>query len=100
MSLFVLFHSPGPAWDPALPYPEQAGVTEHIGFMRSLAERGVMVLGGPFEHAEPDEPVGMVIIEAEDLAAARAMAEEDRSLAAGLLTVNVRPWLPRMGNAH
>jgi uncharacterized protein YciI len=99
MSLFVLFHSPGPAWDAALPYAEQPGLMEHVGFMRSLHERGAMVLGGPFDDLEPDQPVGMVIVEADDLTAAHAMAEEDGSLAAGLLTVSVRAWGPRMGNA-
>jgi uncharacterized protein YciI len=99
VALFVMFHSPGPAWDHALPYAEQPGVMEHIGFMRSLDERGVMILGGPFESAETGEPVGMVVAEAEDLAAARALAEEDGSLRSGLLTANVRPWRPRMGRA-
>jgi len=99
VSLFVLFHAPGTAWDPALPYPEQPGVLEHIGFMRSLEERGLMILGGPFESPAHGEPVGMAIVEAADQAAAEALAAEDRSLEAGLLTVDVRPWRPRMGSA-
>lgn len=99
MSLFVLFHSPGPAWDPALPYPEQPGVMEHIGFMRSLDERGLMILGGPFDSPGPGEPVGMAIVKAADQAAAEALAAEDRSLLTGLLAVDVRPWRPRMGTA-
>ena len=46
--LFVLFHSPGPRWDDAIGFLEQPGIEEHIAFMRSLAERGLMALGGPF----------------------------------------------------
>lgn len=99
MPLFVLAHSPGPAWDHSLPYPEQPNVMEHIGFMQSLDQRGLLVLGGPYDEIAPHQPVGMAIIEADDLAAARALAEEDPSLALGLVTVSVRAWRPRMGSA-
>lgn len=99
MALFVLLHAPGPAWDEALPYPEQPGIMEHIGFMRSLDERGLLVLGGPYDAVEPQQPVGMAIVEADDLAIAEALAHEDPSLALGLITVSVRAWGPRMGSA-
>ena len=51
------------------------------------------------EKIAPDQPVGMAIVEADDLAAAEAMAAEDPSLALGLVTVDVRAWGPRMGGA-
>ena len=99
MPLFVLAHSPGPAWDHALPYTEQPNVMEHIGFMRSLDQRGLLLLGGPYGEIAPGLPVGMAIVEADDLGAAEALAAEDPSLALGLVTVSVRAWGPRMGSA-
>lgn len=99
MALFVLLHRAGPAWDDAVPFAEQPGGMGHMGFMRRLDEEGRMILGGPYNEALPGEPVAMTIVEAEDAAAAWALARTDPSLEMGLLTVEVRPWGPRMGRA-
>lgn len=103
MSLFVLLHRPGPAWLPGVPFPEQPGIMEHIGFMRRLVEEQRLVLGGPFddEPAGPADggPVGMAIIEADSLEEAQAIGDSDASVHARLLNVGVRPWRPRMGSA-
>jgi uncharacterized protein YciI len=103
VALFVLFHRPGPGWQPGVPFPEQPGIMDHIGFMHGLDQDGRLVLGGPFddEPAGPADggPVGIAIIQADDLADAEAIAASDRSVNAGLLVVKVRPWRPRMGSA-
>ncbi len=102
-SLFVLFHRPGPRWQPGVPFPEQPGIMDHIGFMHGLQQGGRLVLGGPFddEPAGPADggPVGIAIVEADDLKDAERLAASDESVKAGLLTVQVRPWHPRMGSA-
>ena len=103
MALFVLFHRPGPGWQPGVPYPEQPGIMDHIGFMRQLDAERRLVLGGPFddEPAGPADggPVGIAIVEAESENAAAELAASDGSVQAGLLVVSVRPWRPRMGSA-
>jgi uncharacterized protein YciI len=103
VALFVLFHRPGPTWDPGAPFPEQPGIMDHIGFMHGLDQDGRLVLGGPFddEPAGPPDggPVGIAIIQADDLAAAEAIAASDESVQKRLLVVKVRPWRPRMGSA-
>jgi uncharacterized protein YciI len=103
MALFVLFHRPGPRWQPAVPFPEQPGIMDHIVFRGGLDDDDRLVLGGPFddEPAGPADggPVGIAIIEADDLAVAEAFAASDKSVQAGLLVVKVRPWRPRMGSA-
>jgi uncharacterized protein len=103
LALFVLFHRPGPRWQPGAAFPEQPGIMDHIGFMHGLDQEGRLVLGGPFddEPAGPTDggPVGIAIIEADDLAAAEAIAASDKSVQAGLLVVKVQPWRPRMGSA-
>lgn len=96
---FVLFHSPGPAWNQKLGFMEQPGIGEHIAFMRSLTERGLMVLGGPFGDEDPRVAVGMAVIAAADRAEAERLAHEDRSVEHGLLRVAVRPWIVPMGAA-
>ncbi|HEY7525369.1 MAG TPA: YciI family protein [Candidatus Limnocylindria bacterium] len=103
MSLFVLFHRPGPAWQPGVDFPAQDGIMDHIVFMRRLDDEGRLLLGGPFddEPAGPADggPVGIAIIEADSLQEAKRLAESDRSVQAGLLTFRARPWRPRMGSA-
>ncbi|HEX6129963.1 MAG TPA: YciI family protein [Candidatus Limnocylindria bacterium] len=96
---FVLTHRSGPSWRPGTPFTEQRGIEAHVAFMRSLEERGVLVLGGPFADPTRDGPVGMAIIRADGGAMARKIAEEDGSLQSGLLRVDVREWLPKMGAA-
>lgn len=97
--LFVLFHSRGPGWDPGVGFMEQPGIEEHVAFMRSLAARGRMVLGGPFADEAAGAAVGMAVITARDTAEAERIGLEDRSVASGLIHVAVRPWTVPMGLA-
>ena len=103
MSLFVLIHRPGPRWQAGAPFPEQSGIMDHITFMGRLDEDHRLILGGPFDDewsgSSDNTPVGMAIIEASDMEAAQLLADSDESIRAGLLTVTVRPWRPRMGSA-
>ena len=98
-SLFVIEHSTGPAWRAGTPYPAQPGIEGHMAFMRSLHDRGILVIGGPFTDAVGDRPVGMAIVRAETTEAAEALAAEDASVAAGLIRYHVRPWMVPMGTA-
>lgn len=97
--LFVLFHSPGSAWDPSRGFMEQPGIEQHIAFMRGLTERGLMVLGGPFADGDAAGAVGMAVITAPDLAEAERLAMEHRSVQDALIRVQVRPWNVPMGVA-
>ena len=91
--LFALFHSPGPAWAEGVGFREQPGVEHHYGFMASLHERGLLVVGGPFlDAASPGRAVGVAVIRAGSEEEATAIAHEDPSIEAGLLRVEVRPW--------
>lgn len=70
-----------------------------MAFMRSLHDRGVLVLGGPFLDDAAGAHVGMAIVRAESREGAADLASEDPSVAAGLLEARVRPWLAPMGTA-
>jgi uncharacterized protein YciI len=103
VSLFVLFHRPGPSWLAGVAFPAQDGIMDHILFMRRMDEEGRLVLGGPFDD-EPAGPVdggtmGIAIIQADSMQEAQALADSDASVQAGLMAVTVRPWRPRMGSA-
>jgi uncharacterized protein YciI len=97
--LFVIEHSPGPAWADGVAYREQPGIGAHLEFMRSLHDRGLMVLGGPFLDDIAGAHVGMAIVRAESLVAAGSLAAEDGSIGTGLLRYRVRPWMAAMGSA-
>jgi uncharacterized protein YciI len=99
LQLFVIEHSRGRAWLDGVGFREQAGVDVHMTFMRSLHDRGLLVLGGPFLDDADETHVGMAIVRAESQEAAAAIASEDASVAAGLLRIRVRPWLVPMGTA-
>lgn len=64
---------------------------EHLRYLESLGAR--LKAAGPFTNDE-GSPVGsLVIIEAEDRAAAKAMADADPYARAGLFdSVEIRPW--------
>jgi uncharacterized protein len=98
-TFFVIEHSPGLAWADGVAYREQPGIGAHLEFMRSLHDRGLMVLGGPFLDDVAGAHVGMAIVRAESLEAAESLAAEDESIAAGLLRYRVRPWMAAMGTA-
>ena len=98
--LYVILHHRGPAWQPGVPYLEQPALEGHIGFMRDLTSRGLMVLGGPYQDdADANDIVGMAIIRADSLDAAEAIAGQDPSIATGLIVPRVRPWTAAMGDA-
>jgi uncharacterized protein YciI len=86
---FVLTHAPGPSWDHAKGFREQPGVEAHLGYMSGYADKGRIVMGGPFL----DNSGGMMIFDVATLDGARAIAEADPTVKSGLLTVTVKPWL-------
>ncbi len=93
-SLFVLLHSPGKKWVAGTPFPEQPNVMLHVEYMGKLLAEGVLVVGGPFL----DHTGGMAVLQAVDLPRAIELAGADPSIAAGLLEVQVKPWLMAMSS--
>ncbi|GAB2760896.1 YciI family protein [Salinifilum aidingensis] len=62
---------------------------EHREYCRDLAERGVVLAGGPFA----DETGAMLIYEVADAAELRAVLEADPYAAAGVLaSTTIREW--------
>jgi uncharacterized protein YciI len=70
---------------------------KHLAFLAEHA--GKVKLGGPFLDAAGEKPIGsLLILDCEDLAAARRLLDEDPYAKAGLFaSVEVRPWRSVVG---
>jgi uncharacterized protein YciI len=90
MTRFVVFHAPGKAWQPGIPFRQQPGLQAHVDHYRKQAELGALSGGGPFLDAASG---GMMIFEPE-IAEERVVeiARTDPAVESGLLTFAIRPW--------
>lgn len=82
-------------------YSEQAAARDehrpaHRAFLATLADDGVLLLSGPFS----DRPDGaLIVLEADDAEAARALLREDPFQQQGLVErVTVREWTLVLGS--
>lgn len=93
-TLFVVFHRPGPAWKPGLPFMQQDGVRAHVAHFRQWHANGQLLIGGPFL----DEAQGGMMVTAPGVSreTVDAFAAADPAVASGLLTFEVRPWMVGM----
>lgn len=91
---YVVFHTPGPQWQPGVDFREQPGVGLHVQHYLKLHEQGKLELGGPF----PLQDAGgmMVATKAVSQAELEAFAASDPAVQSGLLHYEVRPWLTAM----
>ena len=66
---------------------------DHVAFLNDLNAKGTLKFAGPFL-GEDGKPTGsLVVIEAEDKAAAKAIADADPYARAGLFeNVDIRAW--------
>lgn len=91
---YVVFTSPAKGMEAIL-----KNLEDHLKFQVDLEKRGIMFGAGPLWN--DDEATwsgdGMVIIRAESLAAAKAIAEMDPMHKSGARTFKVRPWLLNEG---
>jgi uncharacterized protein YciI len=69
---------------------------EHREYLRGLADRGLLLLSGPFG---PDEPAGaLLIFRAADKAEVSALVEKDPFTISGLITSSeIAEWEPVIG---
>jgi hypothetical protein len=63
MSYFLVTEQPGPEWDRSRPRREQRGWHDHAAFVDNLAERGIVLLGGPL--GDPDYGPALLVFATE-----------------------------------
>lgn len=87
----VVFHSPGPAWEPGLPLTQQVGIQGHSAHYAQLLAAGQLVMGGPFVDGAGG---GMMICKpGMDEDQLRTHALTDPAVESGLLQFEIRPWI-------
>jgi len=79
--------------------PIQANIKEHLAYQRMLEDTGVMFAAGPVadDGGAAWSGEGMVVVRADSLAQAEAIAAADPMHAAGARSYRVRPWLVNEG---
>ncbi len=91
---YVVFHRPGPKWQPGVDFREQDGVGKHVQHYLQLHEQGKLELGGPFLLQD----AGGMMVATKDVSQKEleAFAAADPAVQAGLLIYEIRPWLIAM----
>ncbi len=95
LQLYAVFTRPVSGLKPVMAVLEQ-----HLEYQISMEKSGILFAAGPFWTDDEQEwrGEGMVVIRANNLAAARAIAAEDPMHASGARTFEVRPWLINEGS--
>lgn len=70
---------------------EKRVIAAHSAYLSGLTDRGVIVLAGRTQTSDP-ETMGLVIFEAEDDAAARAIMNADPAVAEGVMKATLSPY--------
>lgn len=83
--LFVVHFETGPKWNKSLPPGEQPTFADHSANMSRLRKEGVIAFGA--RYAE----VGMIVVKAATLDAARAHIEADPGVKSGLFVYRIAP---------
>ena len=87
---YVVFHTPGPAWQSGVDFREQPSVQEHVAHYLQLYEQGTLELGGPF--LVQDSGGMMVTVKGITYEEIESFAAADPAVQSGLLNFEIRPW--------
>ena len=94
LQLYAIFTRPVSGMKPVMEMLE-----EHLQYQISMEKDGILFAAGPFwtDDEQQWQGEGMVVVRAESLEAARAIAAGDPMHASGARTFEVRPWLINEG---
>jgi uncharacterized protein YciI len=70
---------------------------QHLAYLDEMAARGKLVAAGPFSD-QPDDSLRGLCFYATSVEEARGLAEQDPSVRAGRLAVDVMTWWTRSGS--
>ena len=87
--LYVIRYRPGPNYDTKRPLLKQ-DLSAHGKFIADLVRKRVIIAAGP----TLDQPGGLVLLRARDLAAARTHMLDDPAVAAGIFVGEISDWRP------
>jgi uncharacterized protein len=69
---------------------------QHLAHLDAMRERGALLVAGPFRD-QPDETFRGLCLYTTDLEETRRLAEQDPSVQAGRMAVDVMIWLTKKG---
>jgi uncharacterized protein len=72
---------------------EEEIMRRHFEYLKRLLQEGILIMAGPCL----DRALGIAIYRAENDAAARLIAQEDPSVKAGIMSVEVHPYRISLG---
>jgi len=84
---YVAFYEPGERWQPGKSISEQP-LDDHVKYLRSLHERGKLLMGGPIAN----EPSGLVVLDVSGRDEALCLIESDPAVVDMVLTAKVLKW--------
>jgi uncharacterized protein len=92
--LYVVFTTPNDGLGPIMEI-----LDEHLAYQNKIQNEGIMFGAGPFSDDTEENwgGEGMIIIRAESLAAATAIADNDPMHKSGARSYRIRPWLLNEG---
>ena len=96
LSYFLVTQLPGPKWDRSRPRREQHGWDEHAAYVDGLAERGVIVLGGPL--GKPDYGPALLVFAAKSEDEIRRHLADDPWMNTILTVETIEPWTIWIGS--
>jgi len=92
MAVFAVTTAKDTNWDGARDIREQPFWEEHAAFADALVDRGVIIVGGPIGHGDPED-IALLAVEAADEAALRAIFDDDPWTAHHVFRIkDIRPW--------
>ena len=94
LQLYAIFTRPANGLGPVMEKLE-----EHLEYQISMEKNGILFAAGPFwtDDEQQWRGEGMVVVRAQSLDEARAIADKDPMHASGARTFEVRPWLINEG---
>lgn len=87
--IFMIRYRPGTAYRPETPLLQQ-DLRAHGRYMQELTQRGIILAAGP----TMAEPGGLVLLQAADMAEARALMMADPAVRSGLFLGEISDWRP------
>ncbi len=93
MSMFAVTREAGPGWAEGKGAVEQPGTAEHAAFMSTLADEGLILLGGPLAGSEHGRVRVLLIAQAaSENDVLRRLAEDPWAVQQRLVIAGIEPW--------
>lgn len=88
--VYAVIYERGSAYENSKNITEQTNIKDHIAYGQTLG--GKFIAGGLLGTLTDDKVLGMVLLEAENISAAKEWVSQDPGVKSNVLSANVRHW--------